>query len=157
MDIKKLNDQLKKSLKENTEEKPKRKALGINSVLDYIVGTEVDIVDYNLNGDKFTVIYDEGDGPHKKTVTNKQLEEMLAVKDLIWKYDNNGSLDRVSYIREIQESCKSNKNESLAGYKTIAKIIQNDKGFNIAEKDDPMIIQDFPTLKSLLKELAKYL
>lgn len=51
----------------------------------------------------------------------------------------------------------SNKNESLAGYKTVAKIIQNKNGFNVAEEDEPMLNEDQPTLKTLLTKLAKYL
>ena len=47
--------------------------------------------------------------------------------------------------------------ESLAGYKTVAKIIQNKNGFNVAEEDEPMLDEDQPTLKTLLTKLAKYL
>lgn len=51
------------------------------------------------------------------------------------------------------------KNESLKDYKEIGKIIQNKQngGFNVAEDNDPMLIKDQPTLKSLLDNLAKYL
>ena len=48
-------------------------------------------------------------------------------------------------------------NESLKGYKEVAKIIKNDKGYNVAQKDEPMLVEDKSSLKSLLTELAKYL
>lgn len=47
--------------------------------------------------------------------------------------------------------------ESLDGYETVAKIIQNDKGFNVAEKNEPMLTKDVPSLKTLLKQLAEYM
>lgn len=47
--------------------------------------------------------------------------------------------------------------ESLKGYKEVAKIIKNEKGYNVAEKDEPMLVEDKSSLKSLLTELAKYL
>ena len=49
--------------------------------------------------------------------------------------------------------------ESLKGYKEVAKILQNkeDGGFNVAEQDEPMLVEDQPTLKTLLNNLVKYL
>lgn len=47
--------------------------------------------------------------------------------------------------------------ESLKGYKTVAKIIQSDKGFNVAEEDEPMLTKDRSSIKDLLNELVKYL
>lgn len=47
--------------------------------------------------------------------------------------------------------------ESLDGYQTVAKILQNEKGFNVAEKNEPMLTKDVPSLKTLLQKLAEYM
>ena len=49
--------------------------------------------------------------------------------------------------------------ETLTGYKEVGKIIQNKEngGFNVSEKDEPLLLQDAPSLKKLLNDLAKYL
>ena len=58
---------------------------------------------------------------------------------------------------KIEIAKKRPQIESLEGYKTIAKILQGKKGYNVAEEDEPMLTEDQPTLKSLLNNLAKYL
>lgn len=49
------------------------------------------------------------------------------------------------------------KNEDLKGYETVAKIIKNDDGYNVAEGNEPMLIKNQPSLKELLLQLAKHL
>lgn len=49
------------------------------------------------------------------------------------------------------------KNEDLKGYETVAKIIKSDDGYNVAQDNDPMLVKDASSLKSLLLQLAKYL
>lgn len=50
-------------------------------------------------------------------------------------------------------------NESLKGYKEVAKLLQNKEngGFNVAEENEPMLTKDKPSLKQLLQDLAQYL
>lgn len=92
----------------------KRYKMDINSVLDHLVGYEVDIDDYYLKGDTFTVVYSEdGETTEKVKITTKELEEELGVKDLVWKYDDNGSLDRISFTRETIEESIKKLNESI--------------------------------------------
>lgn len=51
-----------------------------------------------------------------------------------------------------------NFNESLNGYEIDGKIVHNDKGYNVADnKDNLMLNKNIPTLKQLLLELAKYM
>lgn len=72
--------------------------------------------------------------------------------------DNGGDYyTSIHYFTESKGQNSSSIKESLKGYKTVAKIIQNDRGYNVAEEDEPMLNQDEPTLKKLLQDLVKYL
>ena len=80
----------------------KRYKMDITDVVTYLVGEYVDIVDYYVKNNKFTIVYDEdGETARKYTVSTKKLEEMLGVQDLVWKYDKQypDSLDRIVYTR----------------------------------------------------------
>lgn len=60
-------------------------------------------------------------------------------------------------IDMLLHNLKEDVNEDLKGYETVAKIIKNDDGYNVAEGNEPMLIKNEPSLKELLLQLAKYL
>lgn len=77
-----------------------RYSMHITDVLDYFIGDLADIIDYDLKGDKLTVDYCiDGETVQKRTITNREIEKEFMCSDVVWKYDNNNSLDRVSYAR----------------------------------------------------------
>lgn len=57
-------------------------------------------------------------------------------------------------LYKLNESCKID--ESINGYKVIAKILESENGYNITENDRPMFLKDKPTLKDLLTRLTEY-
>lgn len=72
-----------------------RKKQPIDNLIDLFVGSECDINDIYVKNDKLVIEYDNGE-LHKLTITKKQIENRLGVKDLIFKYDNK----YISYERE---------------------------------------------------------
>jgi len=73
-----------------------RKKQPIDNLIDLFVGPECDINDIYVRNDKLVIEYDNGE-LHKLTVTKKQIENRLGVKDLVFKYDNK----YISYEREV--------------------------------------------------------
>lgn len=73
-----------------------RKKQPIDNLIDLFVGTECDINDIYVKNDKLVIEYDNG-GLHTMTVTKKEIENRLNVKDLVFKYDNK----YISYEREV--------------------------------------------------------
>lgn len=111
------------------------------------------------------------DGNKVEILQNKKSEWIITFNDkqeASFKRNNlDGIIDFINnnypielpldVLEELVDLQEEELNESLAGYKTVAKIIQNKNGFNVAEEDEPMLNEDQPTLKTLLTKLAKYL
>lgn len=82
----------------------KRYKMHVTDVLDYFIGDIADIVDYELKDNKFVVKYCiDGETVQQRTITNKEIEKEFKCSDVVWKYDKDNSLDRVTYARESED------------------------------------------------------
>ena len=117
------------------------------TVVDAITG----LVDFDEEGNPYIYYQDFQEFVDCLQEENPDLlnEIEIAFKDAFDKL-NDGKINTLTIVNK-------DINESLKGYKTIAKIIQNDKGYNVAENDEPMLVKDQTSLKGLLNSLAQYL